>query len=178
MVAAASACAASKSEPAARVEPAKRDPWALEADDEVQARCPPNGRRCSSGRPVPNCASAPAASELSAIDGELIAKVGQRVTVVAKPRAFGVICTLEGCDCCNRCWGPVGLCGDGGLCNLSIEIGSCDGDQRLTCCDVALEERPLVARGILRPIPTDEVEGPSADEARFILEQPEYCYLP
>lgn len=183
-----SACAVSGGERAASVEQSARDPWALpQYEDAVGRRCPSGGRRCPSGVDVPECGSAPAASELSAIDRGLLVKLGQPVTVVAKPTYYEVICTLVNCDCCNRCRGPIVLCGNDARCEYSIEIGSCDGNQSLTCCSIASEDRPLVARGVLRkqpaanPIVDEDGTKEAADEsdarATFELEQPQYCYL-
>ena len=85
----------------------REDPWALpNFADAAGNRCSREGRRCPRGEVVPDCTATPAASELSAIGPALLAKIGERVTIAAKP-TLGVVCTLEGCDCCNRCSGPI-----------------------------------------------------------------------
>jgi len=205
LVAILGACASAGSERPARVErTAATDPWALRgSEDAPGSSCTPGGRRCPKGRVVPTCTSRPAPSELSSIDRGLVEKVGQRVTVVARPNGMGVICTLLGCDCCNRCSGDALLCGkvkirnEGGRvaadlalvesCDYAISIGSCDGNESLTCCSIQLEDRPLVARGVLRQrteqMVLDEDGNPiesnqaPAETGTFELEHAEYCYL-
>ncbi len=177
-------CATSSTTTPHGVEPRARDPWALPTGDEGARRCPLGEQRCERGVAVPQCGSALAASEVTPIGSELADKVGERVTVVARPNWIGIMCTLVNCACCNSCSGPLALCGGAG-CEHAILIGSCAGDPRLICCSIALEDRPLVATGVLRALelepPIDGSEEPE-DEAfeaptRFALEQPEYCYL-
>jgi hypothetical protein len=183
-----SACATPSTTNPAGVEPQATDPWALRVSGEVEQHCPRGERRCRRGVVVPECKSRPAPSEVTRIGRELSDKLGQRVTVIAKPSALGFVCTLEGCACCNVCSGPLGLCDDGGRCNHSVAIGSCGGDQRLICCDMTLEDRPLVAKGVLRVVAegdavfygSDEPEaetGAAKEPTRFELDQAEYCYL-
>jgi hypothetical protein len=172
-----SACAASSSQRTTRGERTKADPWSVpQYEDAAGRRCAPDGRRCPTGIEVPTCPSAPVAARVSSIDRGLLAKVGQQITVVAKPSAFGIVCTLEACDCCNRCLGPLLLCNEDTSCSTSIAIGVCDGDQSLTCCDIAFQDRKLVASGVLRLVPADvtlDVDGAAA----FELEQARFCYL-